>query len=57
MDARIADALARLPDYFGNHVLVSVTALLLGLAMICFLAASTVGAGLVLSILLTDRKG
>ena len=33
MDARIADALARLPDYFGNHVLVSVTALLLGLAI------------------------
>ena len=32
-DARIADALARLPDYFGNHVLVSVTALLLGLAL------------------------
>ena len=31
MDARIADALARLPDYFGNHVLVSVTALALGL--------------------------
>jgi osmoprotectant transport system permease protein len=33
VDARIADALARLPDYFGNHVLVSVTALLLGLAI------------------------
>lgn len=33
MDARIADALARLPDYFGNHVLVSVTALVLGLAI------------------------
>ena len=32
-DARIADALARLPDYFGNHVLVSVTALALGLAV------------------------
>ncbi len=31
-DARIADALARLPDYFGNHILVSVTALALGLA-------------------------
>ena len=31
-DARIADALARLPDYLGNHVLVSVTALALGLA-------------------------
>ncbi len=33
MDARFADALARLPDYFGNHVLVSVTALVLGLAV------------------------
>jgi osmoprotectant transport system permease protein len=33
VDARIADALARLPDYFGNHVLVSVTALALGLAI------------------------
>ncbi len=33
MDARIADALVRLPDYFGNHVLVSVTALALGLAV------------------------
>ncbi len=32
-DARIADALVRLPDYFGNHVLVSVTALALGLAV------------------------
>jgi osmoprotectant transport system permease protein len=33
VDARFADALARLPDYFGNHVLVSVTALVLGLAI------------------------
>ena len=33
MDARFSDALARLPDYFGNHVLVSVTALALGLAL------------------------
>ena len=33
MDARFADALARLPDYFGNHVLVSLTALVLGLAV------------------------
>jgi osmoprotectant transport system permease protein len=30
-DPRIADALARLPDYLGNHVLVSVTALVLGI--------------------------
>ncbi|HWE18508.1 MAG TPA: ABC transporter permease/substrate-binding protein [Hyphomicrobiaceae bacterium] len=33
MDGRIADALARLPDYLGSHVLVSVTALALGLAV------------------------
>jgi osmoprotectant transport system permease protein len=32
MDGRIADALSRLPDYLGSHVLVSVTALALGLA-------------------------
>ncbi|HLL27040.1 MAG TPA: ABC transporter permease/substrate-binding protein [Xanthobacteraceae bacterium] len=33
LDPRIDDALARLPDYLGNHVLVSVSALLLGLAV------------------------
>ena len=33
MDDRFADALARLPDYLGSHVLVSVTALILGLAV------------------------
>lgn len=32
IDPRIADAFARLPDYLGNHVLVSITALALGLA-------------------------
>jgi len=32
-DARLADALGRLPDYFSNHVLVSVTALALGLVV------------------------
>jgi osmoprotectant transport system permease protein len=32
-DPRIADALARLPDYLGNHVLVSITALALGLGV------------------------
>ena len=32
-DPRIADAFARLPDYLGGHVLVSVTALLIGLAV------------------------
>jgi osmoprotectant transport system permease protein len=33
LDPRIADALARLPDYLGQHVIVSVTALVLGLAI------------------------
>jgi osmoprotectant transport system permease protein len=32
-EARIADALARLPDYLGGHVLVSMSALLIGLAV------------------------
>ncbi len=32
LDPRIADALAHLPDYLGSHVLVSVTALAIGLA-------------------------
>jgi osmoprotectant transport system permease protein len=32
-DPRIAEALARLPDYLGSHVLVSITALALGLAV------------------------
>ena len=33
LDPRLAEALARLPDYLGGHVLVSVTALALGLAV------------------------
>src|SRR5215813_3542839 len=33
MDGRFADAMGRLPDYLGSHVLVSVTALALGLAL------------------------
>ena len=32
-DPRLADALARLPDYLGSHVLVSITALALGLSV------------------------
>src|SRR5664280_1128326 len=32
-DARLADALARLPDYLGSHVLVSITALAIGLGV------------------------
>ena len=33
IDARLADAFARLPDYFGSHVLVSISALALGLGI------------------------
>jgi len=33
IDARLADALARLPDYLGGHVLVSLTALAIGLTL------------------------
>src|ERR1051325_2585671 len=33
LDPRLADALARLPDYLGSHVLVSVTALAIGLGI------------------------
>jgi osmoprotectant transport system permease protein len=33
MDARLAEAWARLPDYLGSHVLVSITALALGLGI------------------------
>ena len=33
IDARLADAFARLPDYLGSHVLVSITALALGLGI------------------------
>jgi osmoprotectant transport system permease protein len=32
-DARLADAFARLPDYLGSHVLVSITALAIGLGV------------------------
>jgi hypothetical protein len=33
MDPRLSEALAHLPDYFGNHALVSMTALALGLVV------------------------
>jgi osmoprotectant transport system substrate-binding protein/osmoprotectant transport system permease protein len=33
IDARLADGLARLPDYLGGHVLVSATALAIGLGL------------------------
>ena len=33
IDSRFADAFARLPDYLGSHVLVSITALVIGLGV------------------------
>src|ERR1700754_3092281 len=33
LDTRLAEALSRLPDYLGSHVLVSLTALALGLGV------------------------
>jgi osmoprotectant transport system substrate-binding protein/osmoprotectant transport system permease protein len=33
IDSRLADAWSRLPDYLGNHVLVSITALAIGLGV------------------------
>ena len=33
IDSRLADAWARLPDYLGSHVLVSITALAIGLGI------------------------
>ena len=41
VDSRFADALARLPDYLGNHVLVSLAALALGLGVSLPLAIAT----------------
>jgi osmoprotectant transport system permease protein len=41
-DPRIAEALARLPDYLGGHVLVSLTALVLGLGVSLPLALASV---------------
>jgi len=40
-DSRLADAFARLPDYLGSHVLVSLTALALGLGVSLPLAIVT----------------
>ncbi len=41
MDSRMGEAWSRLPDYLGNHVLVSVTALALGLAFSLPLAVAS----------------
>lgn len=42
LDPRFAEALARLPDYLGGHVLVSITALALGLAVSLPLALASI---------------
>jgi osmoprotectant transport system permease protein len=43
VDGRFADALVRLPEYLGSHVLVSATALALGLAVSFPLALAALG--------------
>ncbi len=52
MQAQVADALARLPDYFGGHVLVSMTALAIGLVVSMPLALFSVRRPLLKSSLL-----
>jgi osmoprotectant transport system permease protein len=42
VDSRLADALARLPDYLGSHVLVSITALAIGLGISLPLAVASI---------------
>ena len=54
-DSRFADALARLPDYLGSHVLVSVTALVLGLAVSLPLALLSIRRPAWRGVLLADR--
>src|SRR5208283_812124 len=41
IDPRLADAFARLPDYLGSHVLVSITALAIGLGVSLPLAVAS----------------
>lgn len=53
IDVRLADALARLPDYLGNHVLVSITALALGLGLSLPLAIASIRRPVLRGILLT----
>ena len=56
MDARIVDAIARLPDYFGSHVRVSLTALLLGLVVSLPLAIASVRRPALRAALLTSTS-
>src|SRR4051812_9798523 len=53
LDPRLADALARLPDYLGSHVLVSVTALAIGLGVSLPLAILSVRRPVLRGVLLT----
>jgi osmoprotectant transport system permease protein len=53
IDARLADAWARLPDYLGSHVLVSITALAIGLGISLPLAIASVRRPLLRGTLLT----
>jgi osmoprotectant transport system permease protein len=53
LDPRLADALARLPDYLGSHVLVSVTALAIGLGVSLPLAVLSVRRPVLRGVLLT----
>src|SRR6185437_9898680 len=53
LDPRLADALARLPDYLGSHVLVSVTALALGLSISLPLAILSVRRPVLRGVMLT----
>jgi osmoprotectant transport system permease protein len=56
VDGRLADALGRLPDYLGNHVLVSVTALALGLALSFPLALAALNRPLLRALLLATTS-
>jgi osmoprotectant transport system permease protein len=53
MDARLTDAWARLPDYLGSHVLVSITALAIGLGISLPLAIASIRRPLLRGSLLT----
>jgi osmoprotectant transport system permease protein len=53
IDSRLADALVRLPDYLGNHVLVSITALAIGLGISLPLAVASVRRPMLRGTLLT----
>ena len=53
IDARLAEAWARLPDYLGSHVLVSITALAIGLGISLPLAILSTRRPLLRGVLLT----